>query len=357
MEILAPFDGIEQIPMLAKAGATELYCGYIPLDWVEEYNRKLPNLNPYKLQISLNRRESHHANLISRQALKAAVDKANELGLPVYVTVNAPFYATENYPFILNYVEAIVAAGAEGMMIADPGLMWAIREAGIKTKVVLSTCTQVANVLANRFFKELGVRRITFPRHVSLAEVAAITRHEPDLEYECFVLEGRCTYDDGHCHTLHCGGSICNEEWLSGFLDVNGRGLDFGEGLRLKRHHESYRDYINPWPNDRTNRNGWRNMGCGICAIPYLLEHTNMSTLKVAGRGIDNLQKLKSIFILSRALNMALEGASGREIREMAQADLQPYPELCETNDRCYFPDGRVLYEEVRYRSKRSCKN
>lgn len=357
MEILAPFDGIEQIPLLAKAEATELYCGYIPLDWVEEYNRKLPNLNPYKLQISLNRRESHHANLTSYPALKAAIDQAHHLGLPVYVTVNAPFYPAENYPYILDYVKAIVEAGADGMMIADPGLMWAVRELGVRIKVVLSTCTQVANKSANRFFKELGVTRITFPRHVSLAEVAAITQHTPDLEYECFVLEGRCTYDDGHCHTLHCGGSICNEEWLPGFFKLNGQALSFSEGQRLARHHESYRDYINPWPNDRVNCNGWRNMGCGICAIPYLLEHTHITALKVAGRGIDNLQKLKSIFILSRALKMASEGSSGREIKEMAQANLQPYPELCEIGYRCYFPDGRALYQDVRYRSKKTCKS
>ena len=357
MQILAPFDGIEQVPLLAKAGATELYCGYIPLDWVEEYNRKLPNLNPYKLQISLNRRESHHANLTSYEALKAAIDVAHQINLPVYVTVNAPFYAAENYPFILDYVKAIGDAGADGMMIADPGLMWAVRELAVKAKVILSTCTQIANTFSNRFFKELGVMRITFPRHVSLAEIAAITQRDPDMEYECFVLEGRCPYDDGHCHTLHCGGSICNEEWLLGFFDVNGHGLGFNESQRLKRHDESYRDYINPWPNDRTNLKGWRNMGCGICAIPYLLERTRISTLKVAGRGVDNLQKLKNIFLLSRALKMALEGASGREIREMAQADLQPYPDLCEIGYRCYFPDGRALYEEVRYGRQLPCKS
>lgn len=357
MKILAPFDGIEQITLLAKAGATELYCGYVPLDWVEEYNRKLPGLNPYKLQISLNRRESPHANLTSYQSLKAAVAKGHQLNLPVYVTVNAPFYAAENYPFILDYVEAIANAGADGMMIADPGLIWAVRELKLKTKVVLSTCTQVANAFSNRLFKELGVTRITFPRHVGLAEIASITQGEPDLEYECFVLEGRCTYDDGHCHTLHCGGSICEEKWLMGFLDLRGKDINFGESQRLKRHYESYQDYINPWANDRTNRDGWRNMGCGICAIPYLLEHTRISTLKVAGRGVDNLQKLKTIFLLNRALKMALEGASGREIRDMAEAEVQPYPELCETGYRCYFPDGRALFSQVRYRREEPCRN
>ncbi len=356
MEILAPFDGIEQIPLLAKAGATELYCGYIPLDWVEEYNRKLPGLNPYKLQISLNRRESQYANLTSYQALKTAIHKAHQLKLPVYVTVNAAFYPAENYPFILNYVEAIASAEADGVMIADPGLIWAVRELGINIKVVLSTCTQVANSFANRFFKELGVARITFPRHISLSEISNITRAEPSLEYECFVLEGRCTYDDGHCHTLHCGGSICNEEWLSGFFDLRGKAINFGESQRLKRHYHSYHDYINPWPNDRTNRDGWRNMGCGICAIPFLLEHTRISALKLAGRGIDNLQKVKSVFILSRALKMAQAGASGREIRELAEQTVQPYPELCETGYRCYFPDGHALYSQVRYRGE-PCKN
>ncbi len=357
MEILAPFDSIEQIPLLARAGATELFCGYVPLDWVEEYNRKLPGLNPYKLQISLNRRESPYANLTSFPALRMAVERAHHLGLPVYVTVNAAFYPAENYPFILEYVRAIDAADVDGVMVADPGLIWSLRDLSLKTRVILSTCTQVANPLSNQFFRDLGVKRITFPRHVSLAEIAGITQREPNLEYECFILEGRCTFDDGHCHTLHCGGSLCNEKWLSGFFDARGKSFNFREGQRLRRHEEHYYAYINPWPNDRTHRDGWRNMGCGICAIPYLLEHTRISTLKVAGRGVDNVQKLKSIFILSRALKMALEGASSKELRELAEREIQPYPELCGSGLRCYFPDGEALYGEIRYRGQGPCKS
>lgn len=342
MEVLAPIDGPEQVPLLILAGATEIYCGYIPDDWRSTYNH---DIGPtYPIQLSPNRRESRHSNLVKIDDLVKTVALAHGKGVPVYVTVNAPYYTQQSYPYMVSFCRHVLESGADGLIIADPGLIVALREDNVSTRIILSTCTQVASIPAVEFFLRLGVDRITFPRHVTLSEVRHITTAWPDIEYEVFILEGRCTYDDGNCHVLHCGGSLCMDEFCWDIWLADGSEPDKENLASLRRLQDDYRRFSFPFANDLKCSTGWRNMGCGICALPFLMKHTNVSAVKIAGRGIDNLQKLKSLWLLRKAMTMAREGRHPYAIRELVSNNPDCEQE-CMDGYRCYFPDWRKEVE------------
>ncbi|OAT83606.1 peptidase U32 family protein [Desulfotomaculum copahuensis] len=337
MQILAPVNGSGQVPLMVKAGATELFCGYTDGSWMSDYNRPEADETGTQ-QLSLNRRESPFANITSYDELKKTAAKAGELGVPLYATVNAPYYTGRNYPFILEYIRALQEAGVSGIVVADPGLIQAVGEQEMGIKIILSTCTQVANIAAARFFQSLGVSRITFPRHITLREMARITAAVPEMEYECLILEDRCVFDDGNCNTLHCAGEFCRDDWTTSYYAAAGE-IGFQEAQRLRQNETAYRQWVQPYVDETADREGWQNNGCGLCAVPYVMRHCRMTALKVSGRNLPLIQKLKSLWHLGRAVEMAGRGADPADIRREMQPH-QVFPELCQLGYRCYFPDA-----------------
>ncbi len=43
MKIVAPLSKVEEVPLLAKAGADEFYCGVVPREWVERFGTSAVN--------------------------------------------------------------------------------------------------------------------------------------------------------------------------------------------------------------------------------------------------------------------------------------------------------------------------
>lgn len=42
MKITAGLGKMENLPKLAAAGADEVFCGYVPLSWLERYGNRTP---------------------------------------------------------------------------------------------------------------------------------------------------------------------------------------------------------------------------------------------------------------------------------------------------------------------------
>jgi putative protease len=55
------------------------------------------------------------------------------------------------------------------------------------------------NYASAKFWQQQGIRRIILPRELSLAEIAEIKRHNPDLELETFVHGAICMAYSGRC--------------------------------------------------------------------------------------------------------------------------------------------------------------
>lgn len=334
MNILAPVDDIKQIPLFHYAGATEFYCGYLPRDWFEQYNKNVPGWTERDVQLSLNRREIGFANIASRDALQTVINEAHACSSQLYLTVNAPSYPEVNYPFIADYVSALEELGVDGYIVSDIGLLHHIRDK-VHGKLILSTCNQIASADGVKFVQQLGVQRVVFPRYISLKQLADITNSVPDMEYECFLMEGKCVYDDGNCNILHSCGSFCAERWFTEYYTADGRKNTLTEYLENE---DEYFEFTSPYPNTKLPESGWRNMGCGICALEYIVKNVKLDSVKIAGRGLGNRQKLLNIAILKKALAIALDGADKRELKEYMKK-YQPWSGICNKRYRCYFPD------------------
>jgi putative protease len=70
---------------------------------------------------------SNFSGIFSLEEIKQAVAYAHDRGVKVYVTVNV-YARNDEQPFIAAYLEKLGAAGPDGVVAADPGLIISARE-------------------------------------------------------------------------------------------------------------------------------------------------------------------------------------------------------------------------------------
>ncbi|MCL7487235.1 MAG: U32 family peptidase [Desulfobulbaceae bacterium] len=131
------------------------------------------------------------------EGLEQAIDYAHARGVRVYVTVNifahnADLDGLENYLLLLNKI------GADGLIIADPGILNVSRETLPDMPVHLSTQANVTNSASARFWAARGVRRLNLARELGLDEIREI-RAATEVELELFVHGALCISYSGRC--------------------------------------------------------------------------------------------------------------------------------------------------------------
>jgi U32 family peptidase len=336
MKILAPVDKPKEIPLLSKAGATEFYCGYIPQSWVEKYNKNFSIDGKWNnLQVSINRRERLNANVQSIQDLKIMVNEAKLHKCELFLTLNTMYYPQEVYEELISYINDVNDAGISGLIVSDPGLITFIKTYFSNIKLILSCCTPVYNKWSNRFFVNLGIERITFPRHMTIKEVVDISKSLPTVEYECFILDGKCIYDDGHCNAMDCAGRICVDQWENNYYSSNNE-LTYQDYQDLYRNEMIFTKWSKPYSSFLQTRKGWGAFTCGVCAIPTLINESNVTTLKLAGRGWGISEKFKIVRFVNQIITLSKSGVSSEDIKKYAK-DIFPDSELCDKKQRCFF--------------------
>ena len=92
MKITAGLGALENLPRLASAGADEVFCGYVPVSWLEKYGNFTP----------LNRREVllQGLQIDSMGDLKLLRRMAEDCGVNVALTFNALYYLPEQLPLL-----------------------------------------------------------------------------------------------------------------------------------------------------------------------------------------------------------------------------------------------------------------
>ena len=231
----------------------------------------------------------------------------------------------------------VINIRVDGIIITDVGFIKFVHDKYPNIKIVLSTCQSVFNSYAVKFFLEMGVKRITFPRHVSIKEMIEIALKFPEMEFECFLVEGKCIYDDGSCRPLHSAGVFCMDQWEYSYHKDNHADFKYNEVQKLMQNEQIF-NYRNRLFGGRQNKvNNWTYVGCGICAIPQILKCPNIVTLKVAGRGYSLEEKYSLSRYVSRAIQKALTGADTSDMKMMGKEELG-MPELCDLHRRCYLP-------------------
>lgn len=123
---------------------------------------------------------------------------AHARGRKVYAAAN--IYARDaDFPALERHLRFLEEAGADAVLVSDPGVFALARECAPRLPVHVSTQANTTNSAACRFWQRLGARRVVLARELSLAEIGKIHEACPDLELETFVHGAMCISYSGRC--------------------------------------------------------------------------------------------------------------------------------------------------------------
>ncbi len=320
MRIISPVDNLKETHLLLQAGADELYGGYIPIEWEH-----------YSLAASLNQRTFSSAQIASEEELSEIISLVHAHQGRFALTLNAPFYTDEQLPLLIEYVDRMVTLGVDSLILADPGLLRLLKKRHAPLEFHASTLAHLTNSGAVRFMAEQGMQRVVLPRHLSVADMAAIIQQVPDVLCDAFLLVGKCPNSEGLCTFHH---SSPEKIWPCE-IPYNIAPLSSGASPRLQQAMQRQASW------SETNRRH----GCGLCAIP-LLKEAGVHGLKLVGRGAPAAQKVRNIALTKEFLALAESVTDFTEYKRLAVAAHQErFGAVCHQNI-CYYPeffDGEVV--------------
>lgn len=325
MKILAPVTSAQEAVSLISHGAGELYCGLRPASWGKRYGQR----------VRLNRRGQ--GNIEDFSQLKSLTDTAHARDVPVYLALNLPFYPPEQYGEILELAgESYFNCQVDALIISDPGLLQAIGNTYPQIPIHVSSLAAVLNSGAVSFFRDLGAKRIIFPRYLGLADLQQIiNKSGRHLEYEVFILNDGCVFEEGYCHVNHAlGGGYCLQPGRRYRLLP----LEQGKLPRenFNRHLQDYQRWL--WIMDNCggylNHRGFPNGMCGLCALPEL-KAMGVNSLKIVGREAPLAKKIASVKLVKRVMDLLASGEDPELIRQRAK-QIRGTPDLC-TGYMCYY--------------------
>lgn len=123
---------------------------------------------------------------------------AHERGKKVYITVN--IYANDgDFTNLPAYIKNLENAGADAVLVSDPGIIELVRETAPKLPIHLSTQANTTNGYAARFWYKQGISRIVCARECSLEQIAHMKALCPQMEFEAFVHGAMCISYSGRC--------------------------------------------------------------------------------------------------------------------------------------------------------------
>ena len=172
-ELLAPAGNLEKLETALHYGADAVYCG------VEQFSLRALAGNLTVAELS--------------QACKAA----HSLRKRLYLTLNA-FLRPGEETAARELLETLRPVPVDAYILADPGMLYLVRQVDPAREVHLSTQANTTSGLAAHFWQSLGVKRLNLARELSLQEITAI-RASADIELEVFVHGAMCMAYSGRC--------------------------------------------------------------------------------------------------------------------------------------------------------------
>lgn len=267
-ELLAPAGGLDQMLAAIAAGADAIYAGLG----------------------GFNARVSAHGFTDDEFARGCIVAHAH--GVRVYVTLNVFVFDDELADAVALGVHALWL-GADALIVADAGLVCALRAAIPGVEIHLSTQAGVHSEGAVRLAAdELGVERVTTARELAVDEIAALCATGVPIEVFCHG--AICIGYSGACEfsALRRGRSAmrgdCTQPCRLAYdlVDEAGEGVVSVEGDRLL----CPRDYL------------------GIAHLPELVG-AGVASFKIEGRMKNPDYVFNVVRVWRRALDMLRDGA------------------------------------------------
>lgn len=315
MKLISPIDRKSEAELLLKAGAGELYGGYVPEVWQQRFG----------MLASINQRTFAGAQIDSYEDLREIVRSCRDHNGEFALTLNSPFYSAGQQPLLLDYVGEAVSAGVTSVILADLALLRLLRREFPDLLYHASTLAHLSNSAAIHFYQQQGIGRVILPRHLGLAEMARIRSAVPDIECDAFLLVGKCPNTEGLCTFHH---SSADKVWP---CETPYRLEDLSAGNVSVACEQAM-----------VKQGGWsgsdRRHGCGLCAIPQLLG-AGFSGLKLVGRGAPTLRKVKNVQLAARFVRLAKETIPFAEYQTAALAAHRDHFGIGCCENVCYYPE------------------
>lgn len=174
-ELLAPAGGLETLKIAVLYGADAVYLGGFQ----------------YGLRAN--------AKNFTQEQMREGIQFAHAHGVKVYITGNIIPHNI-HLKGMAEYFKAIRDAGADGLIVADPGVFMIAKETVPDLPLHISTQANNTNYQSARFWYEQGAERIVVARELSLEEIKEIKQKAPEkLELEAFVHGAMCISYSGRC--------------------------------------------------------------------------------------------------------------------------------------------------------------
>ncbi|KIL72656.1 peptidase U32 family protein [Bacillus badius] len=329
MNILAPLGAKEEVEMLAESGAEEFYCGITPMEWMEKYS---PG-------VWINRRNPY-AGFPSFKDLEEAVRRAEAYDIPLFLTLNAPYYTEAQYPMLIDLIKHCQEeVGIKAFIVSDPGLMAAMKSQVPKAPIHVSSLAAPMNTGSIELYKQMQVERIVLPRSVQLNEIPALKEAAGDIELEVFILNDGCVYEESFCMTTHSAGAFCSQaqwDYVPQHADGN-KSLTAAELDTLNEQVDDYREFV--WfvndCNCQIAHDGLPLGPCGLCSLAKL-DSMGVDSLKIVGREGAPYRKLASVQMVKAVMEQVRGKAAEEEVEKLARK-IRNQPQYCESGLMCYY--------------------
>lgn len=138
-----------------------------------------------------------YAENFTEEELVDCIRFARLFKVKVYVTVNTLLTERE-LEELPGYLAPLSAAGLDGVIVQDLGVLSVIRREFPALKLHASTQTTICSAYGAGLLKSLGVCRVVPARELSLSETAGI-KQETGLEMETFIHGAMCYCYSGQC--------------------------------------------------------------------------------------------------------------------------------------------------------------
>jgi putative protease len=332
MKLLAPIREHDELEMLISSGAEELYCGFVPSEWSERYQGA----------VWLNRRSPKGSGAETWQDMRRLVDGAHASRVPIFATLNAPYYSAEQMPMVIDLTTRLSEdIGVDALIITDINLLARLAEAHLHAQLHVSSVAATLNAEAIRFLLDLGPSRVVLPRSLTLDEIQAIVEEVGnEIEIEVFILNDGCAFEEGFCATTHhhSVGAFCTAlSDMEANFQWDGPRFTARRERWLRNNLADYRDWI--W---YVNGNGCGATAkglpygpCGLCAISDLAR-MGVHSLKIVGREASPFKKLASVRMVRDIVDRVRKGSTKLHTIERA-ISLRNEPQHCQSGYMCYY--------------------
>ena len=331
MKITSGLGSIDDYPRYVRAGADELFCGYVPFSWSEKYGTVLP----------LNRREvlNYNVQIGSFSELEILANMVQKYQKPVHLAFNSLYYRPEQYEEIAQIIQQCRSIGFDSYILADPALLVYLRKEKIDCEVHLSGDLGTVNSAMTEVFAKEYPKRIIFQRKNTISEMCAVIRHITaqkeaarkewtyPTEFEAFALNELCQFSGAFCNSLHCDemGYLCRVPYWKKPMSLSESKLEKqeknrpGENISISEW-DSASELMNPVSEDGYLCGA---TGCGLCTLKQLSD-AGITHLKLVGRGNYTDFMERDIRNLRRTLEILEDSSTEEEYIRAMKAELFP---------------------------------